>query len=264
MDEMKMSLPDAQRNSPIKLLPVKPMMIGTWKARIGMVDLASGLTGEEEMHAILPDDALLLTSRVLNSNEISMSRLAQMQDDMQRAASTIVPEEHVDVMIYCCTSGTIAMGEDTVAEKIRAVRPGVQVTNPFTAAVAAFDSLGITRIAMLAPYTLEVTQAMYDAFIAKGLDIVQATTYGLAYDSEICQVPRQAILESALAQDISGAEALFISCTGLRVVSLIEEIEGRIGIPVITSNQALAWHALKLAGYPSNLSGFGKLMRTLA
>jgi len=253
-----------KKDIPIHIYPVAAGKTDTWKARIGMIDLASGLTGEEQMHAILPSDVLLLTSRVANRNEISLESLAEMQGDIQRTVTTIVPEESVDVMIYCCTSGTIAMGEQRLTDLIQEVRPSVPVTNPFSAAVAAFAALGVQRIAMLAPYSMEVTAAIYRAFVGKGVEIPHATTYGLELDSEICQVAEETIMQSALNQDISGVDALFISCTGLRVVDLIEDMENRLGIPVITSNQAMAWHALTLCGYPDDVPCFGRLMRTLA
>jgi maleate isomerase len=246
-------------NAEVLVRPVQPIMGRIWKARVGMVDLASGLTGEEEMHAILPDDVLLLTTRVLNSNTIVLSALSDMQEDMARAVSTITPDEPLDVVIYCCTSGTIAIGEDRLRELIQSVRPGVAFTNPFTAAVEALRHIGAKRVSLLAPYTVEVTSYMRDAFQCKGFEIPYVTTYGLELDAEICQVSHDDILATAREQCVQGVDALFISCTGLRVVSLIEQIERELGLPVITSNQALAWHALRLAGYDRNLNGFGRL-----
>jgi maleate isomerase len=224
-----------------------------------MVDLASGLTGEEEMHAILPDDVLLLTTRVLNSNILSLATLSDMQADMARAVGTITPEEPLDVVIYCCTSGTIAIGEARLVELIHSVRPGVAFTNPFSAAVEALRHLGSKRVSFLAPYTVEVTSYMRDAFQDKGFEIPYVTTFGLETDAEICQVSHDDILATAREQSLQGVDALFISCTGLRVVGLIEQIEKSLGLPVITSNQAMAWHALRLAGYDRNLNGFGRL-----
>ena len=238
---------------------VQPIIGKIWRARLGMIDLASGLTGEEEMHAILPDDVLLLTTRVLNSNTISLSALSDMQEDMVRAVGTITPEEPLDVVIYCCTSGTIAIGEDRLCELIQSVRPGVAFTNPFTAAVKALRHIGAKRVSLLAPYTVEVTSYMRHAFQRKGFEIPYVTTYGLELDSEICQVSHDDILATAREQCLQGVDALFISCTGLRVVNLIEQIEKELGLPVITSNQAMAWHALRLAGYNRNLTGFGRL-----
>jgi len=246
--------------SDIEIFDVTPEMGRIWRVRIGMITLASGLTAELEMNEILPKDALLLPTRIMNKDEISMGNLAEMQTDMTRGAATILPEEHLDVMIYCCTSGTIAMGEETVTACIRAVKPGIAVTNPFTATVAAFRALNLKHVAMLAPYTVEVTTAMREHLEGKGLEIVRTGTFGLALDSEICQVAQDAIYTHAVAMDCAEAEALFVSCTGLRVVGLIDAIEREIGKPVVTSNQALAWHALQLAGYRDPVPGFGALM----
>ncbi|MER9625518.1 aspartate/glutamate racemase family protein [Mesorhizobium sp. M0222] len=248
---------DADQN--IEVRHVTPDFGKIWKVRIGMVDLASGLTGEEEMHRILPEDVLLLTTRVLNSDVISLSTLSAMQDDLARSVGTITPEEPLDVVIYCCTSGTIAIGESKLQSLIHSVRPSVACTNPFSAATAALRHIGASRIALLAPYTLEVTSYMRQAFRAKGFEIPYATTFGLERDAEICQVSHADILASARAQRRDDADALFISCTGLRVVGLIEQIEQELKIPVITSNQAMAWHALRLAGYDQNLPGYGML-----
>lgn len=233
-----------------------------WRARIGMIALASGMSGEEEMHRLLPrDEVLLLTTRVANKNSIVMTTLAEMERDMTRAAATLLPEERLDVMIYCCTSGTIAMGEAAVTELIRRVKPEIAVTTPFTGVVAACRALGLRRLAMLAPYTREVTQAMRDHLGAKGLDLVRTATFGLALDSEICRVDPAVIRDAALAVDCLEAEAVFICCTGLRAADIIEELEATLGKPVLTSNQALAWHALRLAAYPDPVGGFGRLMR---
>jgi maleate isomerase len=41
---------------------------------------------------------------------------------------------------------------------------------------------------------------------------------------------------------------VFLSCTSLPAVEVILRLEDRLGKPVITSNQALIWMALRLAG----------------
>ena len=46
----------------------------------------------------------------------------------------------------------------------------------------------------------------------------------------------------------TGCDAVFLSCTNLRTLNVIPEIEARIGKPVLSSNQVLAWHLLRLAG----------------
>ena len=66
---------------------------------------------------------------------------------------------------------------------------------------------------------------------------------------------------AALTLDRAGADAIFISCTGLRAVDAVEPLEAETGMPVVTSNQAMAWHALRLAGYDAPVEGFGRLLR---
>jgi maleate isomerase len=57
-------------------------------------------------------------------------------------------------------------------------------------------------------------------------------------------------------------DAVFVSCTSLRLVEQIEQLEADLGKPVTSSNHALAWHTLRLAGYRESIKGFGALLRT--
>ena len=58
-----------------------------------------------------------------------------------------------------------------------------------------------------------------------------------------------------------GADACFISCTAIRSAGLIAQLEDELGIPVITSNQVMAWHMLRRCGISDSVPGFGRLMR---
>ncbi len=232
----------------------------TKRVRIGMITLASGMTSEDEMHLMLPDDVLLLTTRVANSNDISMASLAAMEAGMSHAASTILPDERLDAMIYSCTSGTIAMGEATVAARIRSAKPGIPVTTPFGGVVAACAALGVRRVALLAPYTPEVTASMRDHLEARGVAVVHTATFDRRLDSEINAIDPRDCFDAALAADRPDADAVFLCCTGLRVAAIIDELEAALGKPVVASNQALAWHGLRIAGYTDPLPRYGRLM----
>ena len=56
-------------------------------------------------------------------------------------------------------------------------------------------------------------------------------------------------------------DAVFVSCTSLRLVEQVEALEAKLGKPVTSSNHALAWHSLRLASYGKPIAGFGRLMR---
>ena len=80
-------------------------------------------------------------------------------------------------------------------------------------------------------------------------------------DLEIGKVDPQYLLEVLTKIDTSDAEALFISCTALPVLEIIQELENRIKKIVLSSNQALIWDSIRSVGYNSSIEGYGKLLR---
>jgi maleate isomerase len=180
---------------------------------------------------------------------------------LTRGASLILPAGRLDVIAYGCTSGTIAMGEATIARRIREVRPGIAVTTPFTAVLAGLAALQARHTILLTPYSLPVTMTMCDFLERSGIEVVRAATFDLKLDSEMNRVSPASIRRAVHELDDADCEAVFVCCTALRANGVIEELERALGKPVISSNQALAWHALRLAGYREQVANFGRLLR---
>tara|TARA_Y100000294_G_scaffold52264_1_gene49247 strand:- start:48 stop:260 length:213 start_codon:yes stop_codon:yes gene_type:complete len=59
--------------------------------------------------------------------------------------------------------------------------------------------------------------------------------------------------------DHKDAEAVFISCTALRAVEVLDQIEKRISKCVISSNQAIIWDCLRSVNINNTINGYGKL-----
>ena len=106
----------------------------------------------------------------------------------------------------------------------------------------------------------QIHRAVADFLIGRGLQIVDQASLGIAVDREITEYRADGLREQILRLDRCGADAIFVSCTSLRIAALIPEIEAASGLPLVTSNQALAWHCLTLAGRPAGLAGFGRLL----
>lgn len=230
------------------------------RARIGMIGLGSGMTTEREMHQIVAQNGVLLaTTRVQDSDTVSLANLKAMQSDLMRAARTILPGERLDVIAYGCTSGAVAIGEATVAECIQSVRPDIRVTNQFRSSVDALRTLGVSRIALVCPYTRPVTAKMREHLEAEGFHVAHAVAFGLELGSEICGISADTVLAEAVEADRPDVDAVFVCCGGLRTIGIIEETERRLAKPVVSSNQSLAWHALRLAGIDDVLVGYGRL-----
>ena len=232
--------------------------------RIGVVVPATDQVSEVAFAEMLRGHPVsMVVSRVAFENPVVMANLSRMVDDLTRATALLLPEGRIDVVAFSCTSGTVAAGVDRVARAIDAAKPGIPFTTPITAAVAAFRHLGARRIAVLTPYVDEVNEAIRGFLVAAGLDVVEFGSFHLRTEQEIARVPPEAIVSAGRSITGPGAEALFISCTGLQGHAAITALEAATGRPVVTSNQAQVWEALSLIGYARPVHGYGRLLARL-
>lgn len=231
------------------------------RARIGLVALASDHTVEHELHAIarLPGVAVHVT-RIANSPVISPQSLAAMEDGIRHCALVIVPGAPLDVIAYGCTSASIVLGEETVLAHLRAGRPEAAPTTPVTAALAAIETLGAKRIAVITPYSRAVNEKVYAYLAARNIEIPVFGSFGVDDDNIVARITpasiRRAIIDLGRRDDV---DMVFLSCTSLRLGAAAAAIEAEIGKPVVSSNLALAWHCLRLAGIDDPLPEYGML-----
>jgi len=229
--------------------------------RIGLIALATDFNSEQDLRRMYPDGVEVFTNRVLNANPVTLQNLRNMAGDISRAAGGILPGFRLDAMIYCCTSGTVANGAKKIEALIHESCPGIPVTNPVSAALAAFTHLGAKRISVLTPYTEEVNLEMATYFGNHGIEVVNIAGFGYENDIDMTTIPPMEIAAAASNVIADDADLLFISCTAIRASLVIESIEQAIGMPVVTSNQALVWHSLKLVGYAHGIAGYGSLLQ---
>jgi maleate isomerase len=199
-------------------------------------------------------------SRVMNHNPTTVENLRRMAPHLSAAAALILPDEPLDVVAYSCTSASVAIGDEAVTAAIQQAKPGVACVTPPSAAAAAFKHLGVRRISLLTPYIRSVSEPFVDYFAARGLETVSLTCLGIEDDRDMARLAPQSI--AAVAREVCdpAAEGLFISCTAVRATEAVEEIENALGKPVVTSNQAMFWQALRTAGCDLPVPGYGRLL----
>jgi maleate isomerase len=233
------------------------------RARIGLIVLATDHTIEHEFRQIMKIDGVALyESRIHNAAQINATTLAEMERGMAGAAGLILPGTKLDVVAYGCTSGTVVIGEDKVFQRIREARPGVACTTPITAGIAGLKKLGVGRIALLTPYVDEVNRKFRTFVEDRGIAVPVMGSFNHEDDNEVARISQESIKNAVreLARE-PGIDGVFVSCTSLRVASIVEELEAELGKPVTSSNHALAWHCLRLAGVNDAVPGFGRLFR---
>ncbi len=232
------------------------------RALIGLITLATDPVIEEEMRRYLPVPGIgIYGNRIPMAKRVDLSTLGAMADGITEAAALIMPNDDLDVVAYGCTSGAMTIGPDRVAELVRLAKPGAAVTNPITAGLTGLKALGAKRLAVITPYIDEINEPLAAFITDQGFEIVACASFKQETDPEICRVTPASIRAGALDVGAAAdADALFISCTGMRASTIIDQLERDLGKPVVASNQALAWHALRLAGLNDRIEGFGSLL----
>jgi maleate isomerase len=235
------------------------------RAALGLVVLATDHTVEHEWRQMLGglDGVGFYEARLHNAPEITPEKLREMEKDIARTAALILPAERLDVLAFGCTSGTIAIGEEQVFARLREARPSIRCTTPITAALAGMKALGCRRIALLTPYIDRINRMMRDWLEARGLRVPVMGSFNHENDNEVARIDAASIEKAILDLGRHEAvDAVFVSCTSLRVAALVERTEAGLGKPVTSSNHAMAWHALRLAGYRDKVPGFGRLFKS--
>lgn len=231
------------------------------RAAFGVIVLETDETLEAEFRRMLGLDGVALHhSRIPMVPEIRPDTLAQMQEDLPAAARLLPSAAGCDVIGYGCTSASTVIGSDEVAKAIRSVCPQARVTDPLAATIAAARALGAARLGFITPYMPEVSARMRQKLEEAGFGIAGFGSFEQGDDRVVARITETSIAEAALqVATAAPCDAIFISCTNLRCLNVIPEIEQRTGVPVISSNQALAWHMLRLAGINDTAPQHGAL-----
>ncbi|WP_052261670.1 maleate cis-trans isomerase family protein [Leisingera sp. ANG-M1] len=231
--------------------------------RVGVLALANDQVIERDLGLLLPPEVLTFTTRIAFGGDCTMEQLAKMVPQLAEAAQLLNPEVALDAVIFGCTSGTIAIGPETIRDAIQSVSPGALAVNPVEAASGALRHLGARRINLVTPYEFEIADRMAAQFEAAGFAINRRFDFGITASEDISRVRPEAILEAAARLGGEGAEATFISCTDFQSLEVLERIETETGMPTVSSNQAMAWDILASLGVTGGVPGYGRLLREL-
>lgn len=234
---------------------------GPARHRIGLIALSTDMATERDFQHMLPDDVMFSTARVISANPVTDENLRKIGPHLAQAAALLLPDMRLDVIAYSCTSGSVALGYDEVAAQIHQGRPDVPVVTPITSAIAGMKMLGVARISLLTPYIDSVNQSMRRFLEAHGISVLNIGAFCLESDVDMAELAPQAIHEAALETCRDDADALFISCTAIRAVEIIERTEQALGKPVLSAIQTLFWQSLRESGYSEPVGGFGSLLR---
>jgi maleate isomerase len=234
-----------------------------WRARIGQIRPSTGIESSEEWRSVAPKGVAFIDARtfVREVSERGLEEMmAQVVDEAKKCASA-----RADVIVQCGTPGVFLKGVGYDGEVIAAMEKasGVKCTTMMTAMVAGLRALGAKKLALGTTYVSQVNEKMKKYLEALGFEVVAVEGLEQLY-------PDQCIdLEPEVSYDLgkrvfakaAGADAILLSCAGMRTFECHDALEIQTGVPVVTSNQASLWQALRMANVPDKIPSLGQLFR---
>lgn len=247
---------EGSANGAERLAP--PVRYG-WRLRLGMLLPSSNRVAEPELPAMLPEGVAVHTTR-LKLVGGGRDELLAMTEKVEEAAE-LVAHAGADLIVFHCTAVSTfdAQMEVRLKERIMAAtsKPAIATSE---ALVAALLTLNARRIVLISPYPQDVNEREVAFFAHHQITVLHEVGLDLqGGGAAYAEVEPGAWYRLAKAHRRPEADAYFLSCTTIRATPVIAALEADLGKPVITSNQAMVWHALRTGGVRDAVPGFGQL-----
>ena len=233
-----------------------------WRTRIGTIIPVSNTTNEVEFNRFKPDNVSVHFTRVPLDSNPADDDFQTMLDAAGTAAADLIATS-ADVIAYGCTSGSMACPSDRLLGTMEKAS-GKPALSTAGAIIDALGALGLRRVAMATPY-IESTNEKERAFIERhGFEVSGIKGLGLGGSLEkiqkISRVPPADVYDHAKSVDTPDSDGLLICCTDLGTADVVQDLEDDLGKPVVTSNTATFWAALRRAGVKQSVAGYGRLL----
>lgn len=234
-----------------------------WRAKIGLIVPSRNVVMEPDFNRFVPPGVSVHTSRMFRTlPDVAVATQTEMLSHAEEAAQ-LVAAARVDLIVLGCTSASFIGGTGSDEEISRQLtqKTGVSTITTSTAVVEALHSFSVKKLTIITPYIDEVNERERRFFEGYGFVVLAIGGFGLRSTYDIAAVQPEEISRYAKSFDRSEGEALFLSCTNLRATEGIEELERALKKPVISSNQASLWLALKRLSISEPIEKGGQLLR---
>lgn len=234
------------------------------RAKLGLIVPPTNTVNEAEWARMLPAGVTMHVTRMaLHADSASESGRAMLYADIRKAVADLA-QASLDVIAYGCTAGSMVTPPETLTDYMSSVC-GLPCVATAPAIVAACRALGATRVALATPYHDALNAHEAHFLRACGIETVAMRGLGIGAGGpheyvRIAQVPVEDVYAHCLAADHPDAGALVVSCTDFATLDAIPRLEAELGKPVVTSNQATLWRALRAAGVEDRLDRCGRLL----
>ena len=229
--------------------------------RFGLLTPSSNTTQEPELSAALPPTISLHTGRV-SYRDITPEEQDRCVLELESESRKLADAE-VGVIVFAATAPTLAKGKgyDRLLIKRMEDAAGRPATTAATAFVDALNQLGMTNIAIGAPWSKTMDQPMVDFMQANGFKVVHSEVAGFVASIELGRVGPEQAYELGRRTDRPDADVIVMPGGNWPAMSVVERLERELGKPVLANNAVSLWAALRLLKRPDSIPGYGRLLR---
>ncbi len=209
---------------------------------------ASNTTLMPELATLMPGFPTQIAARVVRPPRPLTADDIPEYGDATVAAAAPYTHTHPSVVVYGCTAAGFlagAAGNQAIVDRL-AQQTGAPVVSTAGAMIEALRHSGARRVAVLTPYLKDVNDGLVAYVQAAGIEVGVLDSFLCPTMDALCAVTADEVEARALAMDVSGCDALFIACSQLPTLPVLDSLRDRLGIPVWSSISATAWQAERM------------------
>ena len=242
-------------------------MLG-WRGMAGLIVPSNNSVVLPEVSSLMPEGVTAYEARMLSGSHVTTETVNRMIEDA-KSAGAMLEEAGVNFVAYCCMGSSVMKGwqwEDGLLAELAEVAK-CPVTSANRSMLRALQHVGAKTCALMTPYPPELNALLPDFFAVGKVTItsishIEVRSFGEtpAHNRDVRFVEPAHIYRAAREVDVSGVDALCVLATDIQTLPAIAAIERDVGVPVITSNQAIAWEIMRGLGLKDTVAGYGRLL----
>lgn len=241
-----------------------------YRAKVGLIVVGPNLNPTPEICRMLPPYVQVRETRIHMEPVVNVEECSKLSARLPEPAG-LLTEGMISPILgnnsaiaFACTAGSLVGGPGWDKKEIEAMESnskGIPCTTTATAVEEAMRFLGFNNIVITGPYIEEINRKFKEFYEASGFKVLKVAGLQIGDLYEMGATKPSQAYQIAMEAVVPDTEGIFIACTNFRCSDVIEEIESDSGKPVVTANQATAWHLMKLLGINEPVDGYGELLR---